>query len=117
MSTRRLARHRDRGLAYANPTSGSAITSGLVALGVGAGVGGGLGAIAGSTQTPSDPMGGAVSGASVGVGLTALGGFVVGLVSPKHRNSGFAAAGLGLGGLLVANLVMGLAGASKQATA
>lgn len=109
MASRRLARHRDRGLAAANPMRGDAITTGLVALGVGAGVGGGLGAIGGSMASPPAPLDGALSGASVGVGLTALGGFVVGLVSPTRRNAAFATAGLGLGGLLVANLVMALA--------
>lgn len=114
--SRKIARRHDRGLAYANPMKGDAITSGLVALGVGAGVGGGLGAIGGSMQTPSDAVGGAVAGASVGAGLTALGGFVVGLVSQKHRNAGFAAAGLGLGGLLVLNLVTTLSTKTSSAT-
>jgi hypothetical protein len=112
MSTR--SRRRDRGLAYANPMRGDAVTSGLVALGVGAGIGGGLGAIGGSMQKPPDTMGGVVTGASAGVGLTALGGFVLGLVSPKRRDAGFAAAGIGLGGLIVLNLVAGLASKSDN---
>jgi hypothetical protein len=115
--SRKITRRRNS-LAYANPTSSDAITSGLVALGVGGAVGGGLGAISGSMQTPPAPLDGAVGGASIGVGLTALGGFVVGLVSQKRRNAGFAAAGIGLGGLLVINLVTNLSkGAAAGASA
>ena len=114
MSSRKLSRRGDRGLAYANPMKGDAITTGLVALGVGAGIGGGLGAIGGSMATPSDPVAGAVGGATIGVGLTSVGGFIVGLVSEKRRNAGFAAAGIGLGSLIVLNLVVGLAGKSQS---
>ena len=107
---RRSLRRRDRGLAYANPTSGSAISTGLMALGVGAAIGGGLGALGGAMAKPqADPLGGAVAGGSVGVGVTAVGGFIYGLVSPEHRNAGFAAAGIGFGGLLLLNLATNVA--------
>jgi hypothetical protein len=108
-SMRRLSRRRDRGLAYANPTSSSAIGGALGYLGLGAAVGGGLGALGGAMSKPQDLLGGAVGGGSVGVGATALGGFVVGLVSPKNRNVGFATAGIGLGALILVNLATNIA--------
>lgn len=114
--SRKITRRRSNSLAYANPTSSDAITSGLVALGVGGAVGGGLGAIGGAMAQPPMPLDGALSGASVGVGLTAIGGFVLGLVSQKRRNAGFAAAGIGLGSLLVLNLVANLSKGASNAT-
>jgi hypothetical protein len=107
--SRRLSRHRDRGLAYANPTSSSAIGGAIGYLGLGAAVGGGLGALGGAMAKPIDILGGAVGGGSVGVGATALGGFVVGLVSPANRNVGFATAGIGLASLILVNLATSIA--------
>jgi hypothetical protein len=112
---RSMTRHRDRGLAYANPASGSAIGSALGYLGLGAGIGAGVGALGGALSKPPEVLGGAVAGGSVGVGVTALGGFIVGLVSVKNRNAGFATAGIGLGGLILINLASNIASNATHA--
>jgi hypothetical protein len=109
MRRRRSITRRDRGLAYANPTSGDAIGVALGYLGLGAGIGAGVGALEGALQKPPEILGGAVAGGSVGIGVTALGGFIVGLVSPNNRNAGFATAGIGLGGLILINLASNIA--------
>jgi hypothetical protein len=110
--SRKLSRRsrRDRGLAYANPLSHDAIGTALGYLGMGAGIGAGVGGIGGALAKPPEILGGAVAGGSVGVGVTALGGFVVGLVSPRNRDAGFAAAGIGLGALILVNLATSIAG-------
>ncbi len=110
MKRRRSLSRRDRGLAYANPMREGAIGTALGYLGIGAGVGGGLGAIGGGLAQPPDLLGGTIGGATIGVGLTAFGGFVVGLVSPKNRDAGFAAAGIGLGALILTNVAMNISG-------
>jgi hypothetical protein len=109
--SRRLARRsrRDRGLAYANPLSNDAIGKAIGYLGLGAGIGAGVGGIGGAVAKPPEILGGAVAGGSVGVGVTALGGFVVGLVSPRNRDAGFATAGIGLGALILVNLAASIA--------
>jgi hypothetical protein len=117
MSHRHLTRRRRDGLAYANPTSTSAIGGALGYLGLGAAAGGALGAVGGAISKPPDILGGAVAGGSVGVGATALGGFVVGLVSTKNRNVGFAAAGIGLGALILINLATSVAANLAKPTA
>jgi hypothetical protein len=81
----------------------------LTYLGIAAGVGGALGAVGGSLQKAPDVFGGALAGSSLAVGVTSLGGFVVGLVSPANRNAGFATAGIGWGALILANLATAIA--------
>ena len=103
-----LRRRRSRGLA--NPLGGGgAISSALSYLGIAAVAGGALGSVGGALQQPVDVLGGALAGASVGVGVTALGGFVVGLVSERNRNAGFAMAGIGWGALILVNLSTAIA--------
>ena len=113
MKRRRLARRNS--LAYANPTSKSAVGGALGYLGLGAAVGGGLGAVGGSMAKPQDVLGGAVSGASVGVGAVAMAGIIVGLVDASARNVGFAAGGIGIGALILTNLVTNVVSQTKPA--
>jgi len=104
----KLARRRSRRrLARRNPSG--AIPTALSYLGIAAAAGGALGGVGGALKTPTDLLGGAVAGASLGVGVTALGGFIVGLVSAPNRNAGFATAGIGWGALILANLATAVA--------
>jgi hypothetical protein len=114
---RRLNRRRERGLAYANPMAPSAVSEALYYLGIGAGVGGALGGVGGGLAKPPDILSGALGGASIGVGLTALGGFIVGLVQPQNRNAGFAAAGIGWGSLILVNVISNVASSTSAKTA
>jgi hypothetical protein len=63
----------------------------------------------------SDVGGGAIGGASLAVGLTSLGGFIVALVSPARRNAGFATAGIGWGALILTNLATTIAANASKA--
>jgi hypothetical protein len=114
--SRRLARRRRSSLAYVNPTTPSAVGGALGYLGLGAAVGAGVGALGGALSKPQDVLGGALAGGSVGIGFTGLGGFVVGLVSAKNRNVGFATAGIALGGLILINVATSIAANVKPAT-
>lgn len=115
--SRKLRHRRDRGLAYANPLGKSAVGSALSYLGIAAAAGGTLGAVGGAMAKTPDVMGGALAGGSLAVGVTSLGGFVVGLVSPANRNAGFATAGIGWGALILANLATAVAAnVSKTST-
>lgn len=110
-----LARRGRRGVAKFNPTSDSAIGGALGYLGLGAIAGSGLGALGGAMSKPADIVGGAVAGGSTGVGVVAVGGFIVGLVSARNRNVGFASAGIGLGALVLMNLATNIGANVKTA--
>jgi hypothetical protein len=103
----KLARRRHRGLG--NPAASSDVGTAFTWLGGGAIVGAGLGAL---TQTPRPA--GALNGAAAGVALVGVGGLVVAIIDPSSRSSGFATAGIGLGGLALLGLTMSLI---KPATA
>ena len=93
------------------------MSSALKWLGASAAVGaaaGGIGAAAGATSA-SVPVG-MIGGASALVGVTAIGGLVVGLASKPNRETGFATAGIGLAALFVTNLVTTSTMAAKPAT-
>jgi hypothetical protein len=59
----------------------------------------------------------ALAGASGGSGLATLGGIVVALVSPKNRNAGLAAIGLGIGGAFLFAFGAGVVAANSHTTA
>lgn len=104
-----ITRRRRRGLARRNPDS--AIRGGLGYVGLGAGVGAGIGGLGGAMATPQTVLPGALNGAVWGTAVTTVAGFVVGLVSKKNRDVGFATAGIGL----LANIALSV-GRSAAAT-
>lgn len=83
----------------------SAVETALTWLGGGAAVGGGLGAIF-NTQ---DRAMGALAGAESGVAVVGLGGLLLAVFDKPKRSEGFAAAGIGLGGLVLLGIAMGIA--------
>ena len=70
-------------------------------------VGAGIGA---ATHTPASA--GAIAGANGGLVLASLGGLVVAAISKPLREQGLVMAGVGLGGLLILNVVDNMIGAT-----
>lgn len=113
-----LARRRRTGLG--NP--GSAVGDALPWVGGAALVGAALSATAGAVASTGTSTGTSIAynslaGASGGSGLAMLGGIVVALVSPKNRNAGLAAIGLGLGGSVLFGLGAGMVASKALAPA
>jgi hypothetical protein len=106
---RSLARRRGVGLARRNPPS--PIGSAIGALTLGGLIGAGLGAVVAPPAAT-----GALTGAQSGIGVTGLGGLIVGIFSERHRMAGLTTAGVGLGGLALLGLAQTLIAASKPAT-
>jgi hypothetical protein len=101
-----LARRRT---GLANPIGSDDISRGIGWLGIGALVGGGLGAL---MYTPRGW--GALGGASTGVAVTAVGGLVAAAVSKPNRGAGIAAAGIGLGSLVIVGIASSLLRGPQQ---
>lgn len=89
---------------HRNPQASSMAEAGAWLTG-GALVGAGIGAL---SQTPATT--GALTGATSGVALVGVGGILVAIFSKKHRDAGITAAGLGLGGLVIAGLLSAIVG-------
>lgn len=99
----KLARRRRTGLG--NPNIGSSdVSTALGYLAIGGLAGAGLGAVLGGPTVAQ----GALNGATTGVAVTGVGGLVVAIVSDKNRGAGLAAAGIGLGGLVLLGVAVSL---------
>ena len=117
MSTRRLAR-RHNTLARANPLRKGPVMTALKWLGASAAVGGLAGGVGSAANlTSANLPTGIVGGAAALVGITSIGGLVVGLADRKNRDAGLATAGIGLAALLAVNLVTTTVLAPKAASA
>jgi len=95
-------RRKGRHLSRRNPAEASLPQAGAWLTG-GALVGAGLGAL---TTTPRTT--GALNGATTGVAIVAVGGIITAIFSKKYRDVGITAAGIGLGGLVLAGIISSL---------
>lgn len=111
MARRSLARRRGVGLARSRRNPSSPIGAAIGALTLGGLIGAGLGAVVAPPAAT-----GALTGAQSGVGVTGLGGLLVGIFSERNRMAGLTTAGIGLGGLALLGLAQTLLAASKPTT-
>jgi hypothetical protein len=101
---------RRRALARRNPIESRDIGRGIGWLGTGAVVGAAIGAVVGaSANGASATVSGALGGGFSGIAVTAVGSLVAAAVSKPLRSPGLAAAGIGLGSLMLLGIVGALA--------